>query len=269
MRRYIVLPAVILLGVLGALEASAQGLLGPSTPYRLTSDAALLEGCFDPCDCPLLLRPLAGRFTLVPTGFDGLFWNFDVTSIHWRSTATDGTPSIIMGSGRYRVGGEVAAMHELTLDLATDGGPPEHFDSGLVTGGGTFPRIDISPSLNGQVCWDRVFEVHARPAPRLAVDRDWLSWPEITGADRFDVVSGSLAVLRASGGDFAEATSWCLADDVEATEILGDEDPAPGECTWYVLRLGGDAPGMSYDSDTPEQAGPRDPGIEQTSVACP
>ena len=41
----------------------------------------------------------------------------------------------------------------------------QHFDSGLVTGPAPFPDIKVTISVNGQQCFDTVFEVSASPVP--------------------------------------------------------------------------------------------------------
>jgi hypothetical protein len=71
----------------------------------------------------------------------------------------------IVGSGTYRVGGEVAVQHQMVLALSVGGGAKQHFDSGLISGGGTFPDIDIKLSIHGQqACIDTVLHVIATPA---------------------------------------------------------------------------------------------------------
>jgi len=39
----------------------------------------------------------------------------------------------------------------------------EHFDSGLVPESKPFPDINVTISMNGQVCFDKVFNVSASP----------------------------------------------------------------------------------------------------------
>src|ERR1035441_6694879 len=46
---------------------------------------------------------------------------------------------IVTGSGTYKVGGEVAFLQELALDLQLGGAHVEHFDSGLVPEAAPFP----------------------------------------------------------------------------------------------------------------------------------
>src|SRR5262249_54568972 len=62
-------------------------------------------------------------------------------------------------------GGEVAVQQQLTLDLQIGTNKLEHFDSGLVTGPAPFPDIKVTISMNGMVCFDKVFAVSASPVP--------------------------------------------------------------------------------------------------------
>jgi len=48
-----------------------------------------------------------------------------------------------------------------------DGEDSALFDSGLVSGGGDFPRIDIRISMSGAVCFDTVINIHAAPIARV------------------------------------------------------------------------------------------------------
>jgi hypothetical protein len=130
--------------------------------YALSAESRFETGCFGPCACPVLISgPLKGTFDLRHAGFDGLYEIYDVSNVRW--TTPDSSRIVtIQGSGTYRVGGEVAIQQELKLDLAIDGGRPLHFDSGLVSGGGSFPRITIDISLHqNTACRDTVMHVDA------------------------------------------------------------------------------------------------------------
>jgi len=52
----------------------------------------------------------------------------------------------------------------LSLLLAVGDEAFTHFDSGLVPGGGNFPRIDSRLSVTGAICFDTVIEIHAAPS---------------------------------------------------------------------------------------------------------
>jgi hypothetical protein len=135
-------------------------------PYRLQSGSTVQQGCFPPCACPLgAPQPLRGSFALVELSATPLFREFAVVQVNWRvAGAATPLPSPIRGSGFYRVGGEVAVLQQLSLDLRVGATPVQHFDSGLVSGGGDFPVLDITISLNGLHCFDTAIHVHALPS---------------------------------------------------------------------------------------------------------
>jgi len=163
--------------------AKAETVTEP-TQYALNPDTSLVEGCFPPCLCPLVLgNPVKGAFLLIPTGFDGLYNTYAVTNVSW-VFSIDRTNLLVTGNGTYKVGGEFALQQELSLDLHLNGSIARHFDSGLVPATASFPNIKASISLNGAVCFDKVFNVSASPVPvpqvHAALSGDnaiVLSWP--------------------------------------------------------------------------------------------
>jgi hypothetical protein len=121
---------------LGAGEASAQVAIDAPTIYRLNPASSFQRGCFPPCLCPIGLgEGVRGTLVLAASGFDGLFNNYTVTDVNW--TVTLGDQELrVTGSGTYKVGGEFAVQQQLGLDLKVGDDPVQHFDSGLVPGGG-------------------------------------------------------------------------------------------------------------------------------------
>lgn len=245
----------------------------PPAQYRLRfGTSSFQQGCFGRCLCPVSFLPLDGTFLLTFDGFDGLFQNFTITDVNWMGHEGSGEFFPSTGSGHYRVGGEFASEHQLTLELQVGDDPVQEYDSGLVVGGGNFPQIDIAISISGTpgfACYDMLFEVSARPAQELTVSRDSLSWTPVLAATGYDVIKGDGRTLRNSGGDFSEATQECLADDLYGTSLDLGAAPGPHEVFWYLLRYNHTAGAGTYDSDSLSQAGSRDPGISSSPSPCP
>jgi hypothetical protein len=144
-------------------ECEAE-VFGPAVAYELEEASSFTQGCYPPCLCPIfIVEGLRGSFRLIPRGLDGLFALYAVEDVDW--TLPGEPPRSVRGSGTYRVGGESASMHQLELDLSIDGEAAQHFDSGLIAGGGEFPRISIAVSVNGMVCFDTVFDIRAKLKP--------------------------------------------------------------------------------------------------------
>jgi len=154
--------------------ASAQ-VLDP-IQYTLAYGSDLQYGCMGPCACPVLFSgPLKGSFTFYRTSIDPLFTHYALLNIAWTYTMNDGpggTPQArsVRGSGTYDIGGEVALVQRMTLDVTTDDTLSQHFDSGLVPVHATFPIIDIAAQLKINTCLDSVFHVIASPFGVTAVD---------------------------------------------------------------------------------------------------
>jgi hypothetical protein len=138
-------------------------------PYALLPETTFQEGCYPLCRCPLFApRPLSGTFALVDLRQDPLFTEFGVVGVDWLiAGAPDAPGTPVRGVGTYRVGGEFAVQQRVRLDVQIGDGDVTRFDSGLVAGGGEFPRIDIVASVNGFHCFDRVIDLHAVP-PKIS-----------------------------------------------------------------------------------------------------
>src|SRR2546425_10786487 len=151
--------------ILGVVTASTPASAQTGTLYRLNENSTFQQGCFPPCLCPIMIAvPVKGTFVLTPTGFDGLFNTYAATDVNWL-VSIGGSNTTATGSGTYKIGGEFALQQELSLDLQVSGDKVQHFDSGLGTGPAPFPDIKVAISVNGQVCFDTVFEVSASPVP--------------------------------------------------------------------------------------------------------
>ena len=155
------LPAATVTLLLAMLPISGAA---ASTTYFLATPPSQFEiGCQGPCACAIVDVPLSGSFVLTPSGTDPLYNYYSLTQIRW-TLATGSRPLQVTGTGTYQLGGEFAIMHRLTLDLTVEGRLPQHFDSGLVTGGGEWPAIDIRCAVHGFYCYDTVAAIAAKPA---------------------------------------------------------------------------------------------------------
>jgi len=139
-----------------------------STPYALSA-STYDEGCFAPCLCPIREWPVAGSANLVPlpNAATPIREEFAVVDVVWATISTDPPPDRqFTGFGTYQiVRKESTSQHRMVLDLTeANSGAAYRFDSGMVAGGGEFPRIDIDIAVNGFACFDRAFFLHAAPS---------------------------------------------------------------------------------------------------------
>jgi hypothetical protein len=257
--------AVLLAGILTASPAAAQLHDGRARLYRLEPGSTFERGCFPPCQCPSLgAAPLAGTFRLGLEAVGDVFDFYEVSRVRWKVLRPYADAIPITGAGRYQVS-TVAGLQQMVLDLTVDSDPPERYDSGEVGLEVEFPRIDVTVSIHGGYCFDTVLDLRARPTMRIHADAAELSWEEEPpDAAPWEVVAGDLAILRASGGDFAAASTACLVRDYWGTALPHDADPEPGQGIWFLARR---FDGTFADGG-PEQVGDPDAGIASSSAAC-
>lgn len=93
----------------------------------------------------------------------------------------------------------------------------------------------------------------------------WQADPVLSGVD---VVIGSLSKLKSSGGNFAQATLDCLANDAQGSFAPHTDDPPPGDGYWFLARPVTTAGFGTYDA-TPTSHEGRDPGIAASGRDCP
>ena len=131
--------------------------------YELSSDSTYYQGCAAPCECPIgIIGQMTGTFRLIPLRPTPLFTQYRLAYMSWRVVDPNGqVVHKITGSGLYQVGGEVARMHQLILDLRIDGNPA-HFNSGLIQDDSQFPIISITVD-RGTTCFDILLHVVADP----------------------------------------------------------------------------------------------------------
>jgi len=184
--------------------------------YSLFTKSELGYGCDGPCACPFVFAgPLAGTFTFYRTSIDPLYTHYALLNILWRYPVPGtGKVATVTGHGTYDIGGEVAAMQRMQLDVVTDGVLPQHFDSGLVPARGIFPAIDIEVRLAVNVCIDSVLHVVAGPQGTESVPPEGAGMrlsaspnPTRSGADVAlslpEAESGEVTVLNVAGQSVA------------------------------------------------------------------
>ena len=227
--------ALALLALVAATRPAGARTAGDPTPtptlYRLNQGSTYEQGCFGPCLCPVLIdAPVKGTFALTPTGSDGLFNTYAVTDVNW-VVPIDGTDTIVSGSGTYRIGGEFALQQQLSLDLQVGGEKAEHFDSGLVTGP-AFPNIKVTISMNGQTCFDTVFQLSASPVPRDQI-RSYTLRPDSTfQRGCFGACDCAIGQLEPIAGTFA----------LVPLETTPDRAFAVVDVSWQVSDSSGTVP---------------------------
>ncbi|MBI4602098.1 MAG: hypothetical protein HY721_09075 [Planctomycetes bacterium] len=250
MKRSTVLSAA-LAACAAAGARSASGGAPDGLFYELGEASSYTQGCFPPCLCPIMtVEGMAGTFRLSFAGSNGLSSEYAVSEVDW--TVPLDPPRRIAGSGTYTVGGEVASMHQLVLDLSIDGEAPQRFDSGLVAGGGTFPEaLEIDVSVNKQECFDTVLAVRARAAVPLSPA---FSRGDSNADGAFDISDAVFGLIFLfAGGEPPPCADACDSNDD------GKLDLSDAVYSLAHLFLGGPAPPRPFGAcgadPTPDDLG--------------
>src|SRR5262249_33695687 len=120
----------------------------------------------------------------------------------------------LTGHGTYDLGGEVALVQRMQLDLVSDGTLEQHFDSGQVPAHGVFPAIDIEVHDRVNVCIDSLLHIVAGPQGTESLDNGARSLrlpavpnPTSQGTDVTlsspETQGGRIEVLGVNGGTIA------------------------------------------------------------------
>ena len=243
----------IALATLASPRPAAAQVLDP-IQYTLFKSANFGYGCDGPCACPFVFSgSLDGSFTFYRTSVDPLYTHYALLNILWHYPVPGtGKIATLTGHGTYDIGGEVANMQRMQLDVVTDGVLAQHFDSGLVPARAIFPAIDIDVRVAVNVCIDSVLHVvagpqgtasvpPAGPVMRLTASPN----PTRAGADVMlslpEAESGDITVLNVTGqsvaviahGQFPAGESHWLWDGRTASGT----DAGAG-VFWVRARLG-------------------------------
>jgi hypothetical protein len=96
-----------------------------------------------------------------------------------------------------------------------------------------------------------------------------LTWDPVTGATRYDIVSGPILFLRDTFGNFRLASTRCLGNDIGDTTTTDAQIPPVGDGYWYLVRGVSCSGVATYDSGAPSQQGSRDSEINDANPSCP
>ncbi len=117
--RKVLLQMMLLPGAVVTIPAVAQST--NAQIYTLIPGSELVDDC-PVCGRPTILAPLTGTFTLSVLDQNPLYTRYELTDISFQAGAQTGTEYKVVGSGIYQIGGEVAILQDLFLDVAINNG---------------------------------------------------------------------------------------------------------------------------------------------------
>jgi hypothetical protein len=207
---------IVMLASIAAIGTDCLGQAG--VLYRLHSGSELTtERCLPPCACPSgsTTGPLDGTFTLTKVSENPLWVEYSVTGADWLASVPF-APTHVRGEGTYRIGGEVALMHQMDLMLVVSDSPisnPIEFTSTLVgvDPGNPFPRIGITIVCEQVICTRYTIRLVAAPLPCQAdcdasgslSGNDFMCFlNKFAAGDPYANCDGSTGSPRLTGNDF-------------------------------------------------------------------
>ena len=117
--RKLILQMLLLTGLMTATAALAQS--ANVQTYALVTGSQLVDDC-PICARPTFLAPLTGTFTLTLLDQNPLYTRYELTDISFHAATQSGMQYKIAGTGVYQVGGEVALLQDLFLDVSINNG---------------------------------------------------------------------------------------------------------------------------------------------------
>jgi hypothetical protein len=165
----------------------------PPQKYTLLTGSQLIDDC-PICGRPTILAPMTGTFYLHVLDQNPLFTRFELLNIFFHAGTNPGPEYKVIGSGIYQVGGEVAVVQNLFLDVEINNGftNTEALCANINTGVHvSWPKIQISMNqTNGTPGQVYYLDLIAIPVPA--------THPPVV-----DYSSGSVRLeWEANGGEF-------------------------------------------------------------------
>ncbi len=206
-RKKVLLQMLLLTGVLAGTSTLAQ----PTNTqvYALVTGSELVDDC-PICGRPTILAPLTGTFTLSLLDQNPLYTRYELTGISFHAGAQTGMQYKVSGSGIYQVGGEVAILQDLFLDVSIDNGFVTTKAQCVNTNRAvsqTWPKIGVSvDQTNGTPVQVYSLTLNAVPVPKVS---SFASDPRTGNVHlEWDGNSGSFQVERAASidGPFSAVT---------------------------------------------------------------
>jgi len=214
--------------------------------YRLIEGSHLVDDCLF-CGRPTLQIPIDGTFVLIFESADPLFETFRVEDLRFTTHEPGGAYTGDLG-GRYRVGGEVAVMHEMELAGSIVGREVE-LESGLevLSIGRPWIEIDLHQvKPDPQETPMQVFSLHlvAVPWPQVAFSTEvgfTSEQPERGAVSAGDLLCTDGRVLRRNGDLMGRLGVQPIVPDVGLDAALrprvpGSESDRCARRTWFSIE---------------------------------
>gem|GEM_PF-480953 len=192
----------------------------PAWHYRLLNGSTLTDEC-PVCGIPPVVLPLAGTFQLRLVQENPLFATYALENIVFDAGSPGGTTYKVRGQGIYQVGGEVALVQEMFLEVWVDDGRTNKLcyftnTEPAVRRGWPLVQITLTQTNGTEI---QQFHLDLRAAP---VREIWFSTRH-----GFTPGAGPPDVKYVSAGDLVSAAGHLVRRNADLTRQLGIMPPAP------------------------------------------
>ena len=210
---------LMLSGLRTAVEAQQMS-SGAAWSYALLDGSQLVDDC-PICDRVPIVRPMRGTFQLRLVQEGPLFSTYALENISFTAGDTNGPNYKVVGSGTYRVGGEVAVLQYLNLEVAIDNGFTNKlcfFTNALSSVSRRWPMIQVGvDQTNGTVAQQFHLDLAAAPLREI-----WFSTTQAFKAGVWNPPTNTV-----SAGDLISSVGRVVKRNQELTWNLGLMPPVP------------------------------------------
>ncbi len=215
---------------------------GDAWSYTLTDGSHLIDNC-PICDRVDIVQPMRGTFQLRLTSQNPLYSTYAVENILFTAGRPGGREYGIAGHGTYRVGGEVALVQSLSLELTIDDGLTNRVcyftnQTEAVTRHWPMIQADVAQT-NGSLVQEYYLELDAAPFREI-----WFS--TVRG---FNVAGWGAPTNQVSAGDLISTTGRIVKRNGDLTARLGIQPPVSAMGLKAVDVLQGGQIAFSLEQD--------------------
>ena len=187
--------------------------------YQLLHDSDLTDDC-PICGRPTILAPMSGSFDLRLLDSNPLSTRYSLENISF-TTHSGFRTYIIRGSGTFQIGGEVALLQTMSLQVQIDDGISNklcHFTSASPSVNRLWPMIDITlDQTNGT--FTQTYSLRLTAAPLREI---WFSTEGF-----FMASNGVEGITFIEGGDLISNSGRIVKRNAELFSSVGIHVPAP------------------------------------------
>jgi len=226
-----VFPAALGILIVSSLAASGTSVLTPirtssqqpaqparECNYLLLEGSELIDDCY--CGRPTIFIPMRGTFRLRLLEENPLFARYELWDVSFTAGPFDNVTYQVTGSGQYQLGGEVALLQDLFLELKVDNGFTDKtcsFTNDTRTAERLWPMIGASlTQSNGPIIQFYRLRIAAAPVREI-----WFSTAR-------GFTSGRLPLPNVvTDGDLLSSTGRIVRRNADLTQRLGIRPPVP------------------------------------------